>query len=105
MKYYIGEEVECKSTNQNYIIKDYEKIGDCKLYYFESGSVYLKIKFLKVFSSIKKLFLYLKEKDMRLERVLENLDRKLSIKLGIGFTSSYTRIPFEFWSIGLACLL
>lgn len=80
MKYYIGEEVECKSTNQNYIIKDYEKIGDCKLYYFESGSALPENKIsLKYFSSIKKLFsLSRKEKDMRLERVLENLDRKLS---------------------------
>jgi len=79
MKYHIGEEVECKSTNQNYIIKDYEKIGDCKLYYFEGGSALPENKIsLKGFSSIKKLFsLSRKEKDMRLERVLKDLDNRL----------------------------
>lgn len=80
MKYQIGEHVECKLTNNKFIIKDYEKIGDCKLYYFHDGTALPESKInLRGFSTLQKLFsLSKKEKDQRLKNVLENLDRKLS---------------------------
>ena len=58
MKYQIGEHVECNLTNNKYIIKDYEKIGDCKLYYFHDGTALPESKIkLKGFST--KIVFYL----------------------------------------------